>query len=47
MNILGIAKPKHWILLEISKDLDENLMLNGVLVLSNSICFWLIIFCFA
>jgi hypothetical protein len=47
MNILGIAKPKHWILLEVSKDLDENLMLKGVLVLSKSIYFWLSIFCFA
>jgi hypothetical protein len=39
MNILGIARPKHWILLEVGKDLEENLMLNGVLVLSNSIYF--------
>ena len=47
MNILGIAQPKHWILLEVSKDLGENLMLNGLLVLSTSIYFCLSIFCFA
>ena len=29
MTIFGIAQSKHCILLEASKDLDENLMLNG------------------
>ena len=35
MKILGIAYPKHWILLEVSKYLDENLMQIDLLVLSN------------
>jgi hypothetical protein len=35
MKILGIAYPKHWILLEVSKYLDEHLMQIDLLVLSN------------
>ena len=34
MKILGIAYPKHWILLVVSKYLDENLMQIDLLVLS-------------
>ena len=47
MKILGIAYPKHWILLEVSKYLDENLMQIDLLVLSNWIYFWLSIICLA
>ena len=35
MKILGIAYPKHLILLVVSKYLDENLMQIDLLVLSN------------
>ena len=35
MKILGIAYPKHWILLVVSKYLDEHLMQINLLVLSN------------
>jgi len=35
VKILGIAYPKHWILLEVSKYLDENLRQIDLLVLSN------------
>ena len=35
MKILGIAYPKHWILLVVSKYLDEHLMHTDLLVLSN------------
>ena len=35
MKILGIAYPKHWILLVVSKYLDEHLMQIDLLVLSN------------
>ena len=47
MKILGIAYPKHWILLVVSKYLDEHLMQINLLVLSNWIYFWLSIICFA
>ena len=47
MKILGIAYPKHWILLVVSKYLDENLMQIDLLVLSNWIYLWLSIICFA
>jgi hypothetical protein len=35
MKIFGIAYPKHMILLEVSKYLDEHLMQIDLLVLSN------------
>ena len=35
MKFLGIAYPKHWILLDLSKYLDKDLMQIDLLALSN------------